>query len=53
MKSLALLGLFVLAACVPAALPSDGETISWERAVALLHDGHVTMLMQIHAWTSI
>jgi hypothetical protein len=30
--------MFVLGACAPA-LPRDGETISWQAAVSLLHDG--------------
>lgn len=48
--SLILLGLFVLAACAPAGgLPADGEHISWERAVELLHHGDVTMVVQAHS----
>jgi predicted small secreted protein len=45
-----LLGLFLLAACAPAAgLPADGEHISWERAVELLHNGDVTQVFQAHS----
>lgn len=48
--SLILLGLFVSAACAPAAgLPADGEHISWERAVELLNSGAVTMVAQLHS----
>ena len=42
-------GLLLLTACAPTALPADGETISWERAVELLNSGHVTMVIQAHS----
>jgi len=42
------LALFLLAACAPA-LPQEGETISWERAVDLLNSGQVTMVVQAHS----
>ena len=42
------LALLLLAACAPA-LPQEGETISWERAVDLLNSGQVTMVVQAHS----
>lgn len=47
--SLTMLAIFVLVACSPAVLPGDGEEISWERAVELLNNGAVTMVLQTHA----
>lgn len=45
--SLVLLGLFVLTACAPAY--TEGQVISWEQAVDLLHSGQVTMVIQLHS----
>lgn len=44
----AVLLLALLAACTPGALPPDGAEISWDEAVALLHDGQVTQIFQAH-----
>jgi hypothetical protein len=48
LSSLFLLGILLLAACVPA-LPRDGEVISWDRAVQLLNSGAVTQVIQAHS----
>lgn len=45
---LIVLSVLILSACAPA-LPADGETISWQAAVHLLHDGQVTMVFQAHS----
>ena len=42
------LALLLLAACAPA-VPQEGQTISWERAVELLNSGQVTMVVQLHS----
>jgi hypothetical protein len=44
----ALIAILALSACAPA-LPNDGDTISWNHAVELLHGGHVTMVVQAHS----
>ena len=49
LSSLFLFGLFLFAACAPAALPHDGEVISWDRAVELLNSGAVTQVFQAHS----
>jgi hypothetical protein len=47
---IAFVTVLLLSACAQAtALPADGETISWERAVELLHGGYVTMAFQAHS----
>lgn len=39
---------FLLSAC-SAPLPPDGAVVSWDEAVHLLHEGHVTQVFQAHS----
>lgn len=46
--SVAILLTFWLTAC-SAPLPADGAVISWDEALQLLYDGHVTQVFQAHS----
>lgn len=51
-KTIAILvtSLLLLSACTATTpLPRDGETISWDHAVELLHGGQVTFVFQAHS----